>query len=185
VTRTHNLDRRWREARSLTDLGHVAADWLEGRVPGEHPNGYDEIDPETTDLVPVLVAANRAGFVTDSSQPGKSGPGFDGAHWEQRAAVDGFIADQGLLDRLTRAARSAGADTLIDDRRGVVVTTRDGELFTGFGARIPRSHMRLCWAEVGRGAYAELKRAHHVAIIARDYGTSGERLWPALATAIR
>jgi hypothetical protein len=178
------LDRRWRQARSLADLGATAADWLEGRVPGEHPNGYDEPDPETTHLVPTLAALNRTGYVTTDSQPGNAARGFDGLWWEQKAWVEGFIADAALLDRLARAASAAGAEALVDSVRPVMVTTRGGEAHTTGGGKPPRSYMRLCWAEVGREAYTALKRAHRLTIVARDFGSSGERLWPALAGAI-
>lgn len=177
--------RRWAEPTDLAGLGELMAEWLEGHIKARP--GYLDYrpDPETNPIIPSLAALCRAGFLTDNSQPGVNEHGDDGSWWEQRAAVDGFIADQGLLDRLTRAARSASADTLVDDRRGVVVTTRNGEPTTGFGARVPRGHFRHCWPEVNRDALGALKSAHHVAFIARDFGPSGERLWPALAAAIR
>lgn len=83
---------RWRAARTLADLGELTARWLEGTIasiPTVMP-GYGP-DEETADLIPVLAACNRAGYVTTDSQPGeKPGRGHDGRLWTQRAAVQGF-----------------------------------------------------------------------------------------------
>lgn len=82
---------RWRAARSIADLGHLTALWLEGEV-ASHPScatpnfGPDE---ETAHLVPVLAAANRAGYLTDNSQPGFIERGSDGDLLQRLlAAVD-------------------------------------------------------------------------------------------------
>lgn len=185
------LDRRWREARSLADLGLVAADWLEGRLPGEHPNGYDEVDPETTLLVPVLVAANRAGFVTDNSQPGHGrAVGFDGSRYEQRAAVDGWIAAGRLLDRIRVQARRAGMTVIAQragsrPRPGVPVTRADGEPVTWFGTWGPhRERVEWVWQGVGGRARRELRAATHLTLIDPEWGPS-TRLWSVLASATR
>ena len=63
---------------SLQALGEMVARWLEAGGP-EGP------DDETTPLVPVLASLNRAGFVTEFSQPG----GADEVGG-LRAAVSGF-----------------------------------------------------------------------------------------------
>jgi hypothetical protein len=85
---------RWRAARTLADLGELTAQWPEGAitsVPTVWPGcGPDE---ETTELIPVLAACNRARYVTTVSQPGAGpAPGYDGQSWTQRAAVEGFAA---------------------------------------------------------------------------------------------
>ncbi len=63
---------RWRAARTLADLGELTAQWLEGKiasipavVPGCGPG------EETAELIPVLAACNRAGYVTTVSRPGE------------------------------------------------------------------------------------------------------------------
>jgi len=57
--------RAWSSARTLTDLGELTAQWLEGSLAtlagGAYRGGPDE---ETGPLVPVLAALNRAGYVT-------------------------------------------------------------------------------------------------------------------------
>jgi hypothetical protein len=52
------------------DLGGLMARWLEGRT--SYEPGYLAAGPdaETASLVPVLAQLNRAGYVTDFSQPG-------------------------------------------------------------------------------------------------------------------
>ena len=102
-------DRRaWEAARTLADLGELTAQWLEGAIasqpaytPGCGP------DPETAPLIPVLACCNRAGYVTNGSQPGEAGTGYDGAWWEQRAAVEGF-ASPAVAERIWEAAEPAG-----------------------------------------------------------------------------
>lgn len=180
-------DRRmWAEARTLGDLGELMALWLEGKIssrPGYQPRcGPDE---ETQHLIPTLAALNRAGFLTDSSQPGINERGFDGSWWEQRAWVEGFLADDRLLGRLTRAARAAGAEVLVDSRQSIAVTTVDGQPATTGGGRIPAPYLRLCWGDLHRDAYAAIKRAKRLTIAHRTYGAEGERLWPALRRAVR
>ena len=69
--------KRWASARTPADVGELTAQWLEGRIasqPGYAPGCGP--DPETADLTGVLAACNRAGFITDTSQPGESGPGY-------------------------------------------------------------------------------------------------------------
>src|ERR1035438_8169724 len=90
--------KRWASARTLPDLGELTALWLEGEI-GKAPGYDDGPAPETRDLIPVLAAANRAGFITSGSQPGSLSEYSD-----QRAAVEGFAAPE-TLDRLRSALR--------------------------------------------------------------------------------
>jgi hypothetical protein len=62
----------WAEARTLTDIGQLTAQWLEGTI--THNPGYGGPggpDDETLALAPGLAIINRAGLVTDFSQPGE------------------------------------------------------------------------------------------------------------------
>ncbi|MFJ9521790.1 DUF6919 domain-containing protein [Kitasatospora sp. NPDC101801] len=106
-------DRRaWRSAATLADLGELTAQWLEGTRaswPGYVP-GYGP-DSETTDtpgLVRALALANRAGYVTNASQPGEHGPDQGQDWWAQRTAVSGFVADPQALHTLRLVAESYG-----------------------------------------------------------------------------
>jgi hypothetical protein len=185
-------DRRaWGAATTLADLGELTARWLEGDLksrPGYQPR-YGP-DDETADLIPVLAAANRAGFVTDQSQPGIDEPGFDGARWQQKAAVDGYISDLDLLARIRDAATTAGLVVIVHPpgaRRGpvadVVATTRDGEPVTSFGGRPSRRDIEFSWSGAGRPAACAAVDAHWLTLIDPDFNRN-DRLWSVLGQTI-
>src|SRR5260370_13737574 len=90
-------------ARPLADLGELTALWLEGKIRSQpcyaDPDPGEEWgpDPETRDIVPVLAAANRAGYFTDTSQPGEPPAiGYNGEMWVQRAGVTGYASTETL-----------------------------------------------------------------------------------------
>lgn len=56
------------QAVTLGDMGELTAQWLEGKL-RVHPAYAGEPDPETEGLNEVLARCNRAGFITDFSQP--------------------------------------------------------------------------------------------------------------------
>ncbi|MGW2048597.1 DUF6919 domain-containing protein [Streptomyces sp. NPDC001858] len=181
--------RRWAAARTLADLGGLMALWLEGELslwPGYTP-GYGP-DEETADLVPVLARANRAGFVTDQSQPGCDSPGHDGRRWEQRAAVSGLVGDDRLLFALARVAEACQLTFLVrtatdSDRPAVTVTKVDGEPYTAFGAPLTGRDLRRLWQGVSAAAIDEIGAAWQVTLADPHYGPSN-RLWTALADAV-
>jgi hypothetical protein len=179
---------RWQSARTLADLGDLTAEWLEGKI-GSQPayapgSGPDE---ETAGLVPVLAAANRAGFVTDCSQPGEPAePGDDGSTWEQRAAVSGFASDR-VLDRLRKAARTAGL-VLIARKAGklqasyrdaIPVTCADEEPCTWFGAIVNADEVTCQYDDCHPDAVKALCDAWQVSLIDLEWGRN-DVLWPAL-----
>lgn len=176
----------WKNASTIADLGHAMADWLEGRIRIWPGYGDPRPDDETRHLILTLAAANRAGCVTTNSQPGlASCRGYDGRMWRQRAAVDGWIADTRLLDRIRTEASRAGL-TVISNRPGVrshpgmPVTEAGGEVTTGFGWT--PGHRRLIaseWRGLGRDALRELRDATHLTLIDTEWGRDN-RLWPAL-----
>jgi hypothetical protein len=81
---------RWQTAHSLGDLGELTALFLEGQL-SETPSHGGPPDPDTGPLIPVLTEVNRAGFVTEQSQPGIP-PDADGS--AQRANVSGFASNK-------------------------------------------------------------------------------------------
>ncbi|MDT0306106.1 hypothetical protein RM780_03900 [Streptomyces sp. DSM 44917] len=176
------LDRRWRDARTLEDLAGLTALWLEGGL-RRHPNGYNQPDEETRDLIPALAAANRAGYLTDNSQPGCDEPGYDGARWQQRAAIEGWVADRALLHRLERAARNAGL-LVSTDGGPIAVTRRDGRPYTAFGARMSRRQISHAWRGLHPAAVGALADATHLTIVDPEWGPH-TRLWDALNAATR
>jgi hypothetical protein len=187
--------RVWQSARTLADLGHLTASWLEGdlaTVPG-----YDgPPDEETAALVPMLAGLNRAGYVTSGSQPADAGHGYDGAWWEQRAAVEGFTGPH-MAARLADAAETAELLAVvyapaelprwrIRYDRAVHVTRRDGEAVTWFGAHRPRRHLRDSWTGYGTchpDAIKAVCGAWQVAVI-DPLWRRRDLLWQVLADAL-
>lgn len=177
---------QWAAAESLADVGGLVARWLEGKVASQP--GYQARcgpDPETADLIPTLAALNRSGLVTSCSQPGLAGPGYDGAWWEQRAAVVGFC-DARTLDALILAAGEtelAVRECEVRHRRLVVpVTTREGYAITDFGGLVSARDIRDGWTGYdicGRGAVDALVAAHQVVVYDPEWGRD-DVLWPVL-----
>ncbi len=176
--------RRWAAARTLPELADLMALWAEGDLsmwPG-HPA---EADEETTDLVPTLAAANRGGFLTDQSQPGHDGTGFDGLRWQQRAVVSGLVTDEELLTRIRQASEAAGLLVLIShprllpQGRGAACTLRGGQPYTHFGEYMPPRILRHIWSGISQQASAAVVDAWQVCLIDPDIGRN-DRLWPLL-----
>ncbi|MFF7023025.1 DUF6919 domain-containing protein [Streptomyces klenkii] len=180
--------RRWEAAGTLGELGELMALWLEGKV--DSRPGYAARfgpDEETVGLVPVLAACNRAGFVTDCSQPGVTGPGFDGRLWSQRAAVEGFVGDKVLLDRIRSAGSRAGLTVIAEmadgRHRGVIVTRAGGEDCTGFGRTMSPRHVRHIFQGCNRQALDALVGAWQVSVVDPVWGRN-DVLWPVLSRAV-
>jgi predicted kinase len=182
---------RWRAARSIADLAELTALWLEGRIashPGVMPTcGPDE---ETAHLVPVLALANRAGYLTDNSQPGIAETGFDGRWWAQRAAVTGWVrrdhAGIDLVNRITGPAHAAGLIVCADSHRdGVTVTSVDGHDYTTFGALLGKRDLRTLWPAhlIHRDLFRQLQGAIHLTVIDPEWGRD-DRPWEVLARAL-
>lgn len=182
-------DRRlWAKARTLPELCNLMARWVEGDL-SMWPGYSDGAAEETLALVPVLARANRGGFLTDASQPGFDGTGFDGLHWQQRAAVSGFVTDEQVLSRIRVAATAAGLvvfishPRLLPQGRGGTCTLRGGQPYTVFGEYMPPLLLRHLWAGVHRQAMAEIVDAWQVTVADPDYGPS-DRVWTALDAAM-
>lgn len=180
----------WKDARTVADLGRLMADWIEGRI----PNSPTEIDSgvydETRHLVPTLAACNRAGFVTTCSQPGHPAQrGHDSRTYRQRAAVDGWIADKRLLDRVRTEAKQAGITVLahrpgVQFHDGIAVTEVNSEPCTWFGRTMGyRKQIEYEWPGIGRHAIRELRTATHLTLIDPEWGRDN-RLWPLLTKAV-
>lgn len=177
----------WESAVTLSELGELTARWLEGAVP-ETPSYAGGPEQETTPLVPILAAANRAGYVTTASQPGSApGPGYDGAVWAQRAAVSG-ITDLATAQRLVWAATLAGlwvlaASARTDTEALAPVTTRADREYTVFGL--------LAWPDLAWEYDAEddgplqdaIGEAYQVTVIDPEFSAT-DRLWRTLHTAL-
>jgi hypothetical protein len=180
--------KRWATARTLADAGALTAFWLEGAIT-QTPGHAAPPCEETAELIPVLAAANRAGFVTDSSQPGRGSALQSGEFTRpgmQRAAVQGF-ADDDVLRRLQCATAETDliflahrAKRRMNYRTAVTVTLDDGEPFTSFGATLSRRQIRFSYWACHEDAQDALCAAWQVTVIDPEWGRN-DRLWPALA----
>jgi hypothetical protein len=189
----NRADRRtWATARTLADLGELTAQWLEGKLPSV-PGYCGAPDDETLPLVPVLARLNRAGFVTDCSQPGEIDGEYD---CEQRAAVQGY-ADHYLTSTLSLTAHAAGLLTVLFGPaelprwryrygKAVTVTRVNGQHFTGFGVQIPRRHIRdahLGYGMCDRDAVDAIEAAWQVTLVDPEWGRES-LLWDVLDAAL-
>lgn len=183
----------WQAARTLSDLGELTAQWLEGGLrsqPGYMPNCGP--DPETTELIPVLARLNRAGYVTNGSQPGVEGVGFTGGWARQRAAVEGFtsathasqietIAERaGLIVLCTPAPQPKRGLARLRSDRGpqVTVSEVDGTPYTGFGG-MGYSDLELHAEELNDEAFGTLLASWNVTVADPEWGRN-DLLWPTL-----
>jgi hypothetical protein len=168
----------------LGDLGELMARWLEGEI-ASRPGYHGEPDEETEPLIPALAAVNRAGYLTEQSQPGFDGTGYDGARWRQRASVEGFADDQ-MYARIREAAEPTRL-VLIAHKAGrwrtarpaMTVTDRAGRPCTGFGVRMSRRFLRWLFSECSRPATAALCDAWQITLVDPEWNRD-DVLWPLL-----
>lgn len=174
--------KRWQAARSLADLCDLTARWLEGDLK-QTPGHAGPPCPETIGLIPVLAAANRAGFLTDDSQPGVP---WDESESCQYAAVTGFVADENLdalresldLVELLFIEHRAVRRTICKD--SVTVTVDGGEDFTRYGQQISRKALKWQFEMCQPSAVQAVCDAWQVTIVEMEPGRNSV-LWPALA----
>jgi hypothetical protein len=191
-TETGRLRRAgWLDARTLQHLADLTARWLEGDIPVE-PGYCGRPAGETTELVPTLAALNRAGFLTWSSQPAFAGTGYDGAWWEQRAAVQGFAGDEITAEIVNRTwdadlvaivqrvrnPRTEGTDDHI-----VPVSRRLTETTCSFGAHLSAVDLfgTDVYGLVHPNAVFDVAHAWQVTVLDPAWGRNN-RLWPMLDT---
>jgi hypothetical protein len=189
--------RRWRATRSLADVAAVTALWLEGKVQSQ-PNyepGYGP-DEETAPLVPMLAAWNRAGFLTDGSQPGDLEEcAVQGTLWRQRAAVEGYI-DRYTGSRIMAAAIEAGLWVVVDGVTvhgepfiadgqcwGAVVTEMERQPHTWFGAHISGEWRDVMYEKCGYAAQKAIREALRLTVIDPEYDRN-DVLWPVVNDAL-
>jgi hypothetical protein len=189
--------RRWAGAASLADLGELTALWLEGEI-GDTPTNFGPPAEETAELVQVLAAVNRAGFVTDCSQPGMSVPcqgtflwwtAPAGATSWQRAAVCGFASEEAcarlerLLDPgLLYSATGAGPEWADSPCWNVTMIGAGADWLqaTWFGEPSPRAEIEDQFgAFCGPAAVAAVCDARQVTLVDPEWNRN-DRLWPLL-----
>jgi len=175
----------WQQASSFQELCELTARFIEGTI--KYIPGYcaETLDEESQPLVHYLAALNRAGFLTDQSQPG-----FDEGHSKQRAFVTGF-ASEAVAARIQRL--SLTTDLYIS-------VTRPGEMN---GCRMPVTievfrpltcagdpgideetgafiELQHYGAVCGPTAFQELQEVCYISVIDLCWGRTGY-LWNELA----
>lgn len=185
----------WAEPTTLDGLGEITARWLEGDV-ADHPNGHHGgPDPETEEITRPLIELNRAGYVTECSQPAESPEGdtVDGSELGQRAAVSGFAAP-GLSRRIQTAAERAGL-IVITHRGAATPWTRDvdvptvvthwgGAERTWFGTHLAAEDLNLYYSWINDTAFDALCAADQVTVTDPEWGRK-DYLWVVLMDAVR
>lgn len=191
----------WFQATDLRDLGQLTADWLEGKNLYLPAYGATCPDPETRPLIPTLAAANRAGYVTDCSQPGHEPTlGYNGRLWRQLAAVSGFCDERTAASLAAFFTGHAGEDALCvyiwapgrkrrDQRTEYEIPATvhadphdpgDQWLSTVFGPPLTRREVRSIYrGDLSRAAVKTLQSAWQVTLADTEYGRN-DRLWPLL-----
>lgn len=174
----------WRGARTLEDLGELTAAWLEGTISYLPTCTVETPDAETRDLIPYLAAANRAGFVTDQSQPGE--PLTDGCG--QRAFVTGYCSEP-VVDRIRDAILAADLVAIFNPPGWISpvripVTIDDGAEYSWIGDPIDEENIRHFYSDDCPGAVDALLDAWQVAIFDPVWGRT-EELWARLERAWR
>lgn len=188
--------RRWMSAMSLAELGELTALWLEGEI-GQAPTNLGPPAGETAELIPVLAAVNRAGLVTDCSQPGMSEPWQDsilgwtapsGSAWCQRAAVSGFAGEQACETLVGLADPGLLCITVADPVWPVppgwnvtkIGARADWIEATWFGEQMPRAEIECVFGAMCQpAAVAALCDARQVTLIDPEWNRN-DRLWPVL-----
>ncbi|MER6501592.1 hypothetical protein ABT218_19890 [Streptomyces sp. NPDC001455] len=177
--------KRWKAARSLTDLGQLAADWWEGSVrhlPGHRASHRPH--PALADHTAVLAAANRAGFLAVAAQAGLG----DGP-LQQKTAVQGFATDPALIRRLVDAAEQAGLKIVLNDfldaehgpGASITVTTCNGQDDNVFGEAFSLDDIRAMWPRLPHAVEA-VAPALQITLADPEFGPS-DLLWDTLAAA--
>lgn len=166
---------RWRMCLTVADLGEACADYLRGRLPSQPAYApKTPVDEETTQLVPVLVKLNLAGFFTTGSQPGST-VYLDTP--KQNAFVTGF-ADEATMHSLL---------ALVSNTRGLRYRIRQTRLRKDhansdgirWGIESASDVRSFYGAVCSREAIAALLIAYQVVIEDRMPGRDSV-LWPAL-----
>ena len=182
IVPTGDYDLTWATASNFEQLCELTARWLEGVLDHNPSYGGGPPDPETGPLAPVLAAVNRAGFLTDFSQPGIPG-GDDGR--QQRAAVCGFCSGE-TTDRLSDALGPTDLVLLAeinDSGVRIPVTLDKGEGCTWVGGAPAMSYVADCYPGVPRESIAALASCWYVTILDPVWGRD-DRLWPTLLAAM-
>lgn len=189
-------ERLWASARTLTDVGQLTARWLDGELPGCFVQDAPP-DDETADIPGgILASLNRAGYVTECSQPGHDWtPGWEMTEWRQRAGVM-LLCDQ-VHAAVLAVALLADVDLIVAVHRPRRFRTRwgcfrnevpvteacrsDPGETCWFGRPTPRRHWKWMGRLNGNRRMGRiLAGAWQVTVVDPVWGRN-DRLWDAIA----
>jgi hypothetical protein len=176
----------WARARTLRELGELMALWLEGKI--RYQPGYlaADADDETSELVPVLARINRAGLMTDFSQPGEK---LDESGWQQRAALGGYCSEE-LKDRIKAKLLDSDLVVLtyapgaVFDYVDLCITAQGDRENTWIGGRLDDKNIDHHYTEdVHPEGVAALHDAWQISVVDAVWGRN-DYLWPRLVAAV-
>jgi hypothetical protein len=185
--------KRWGQARTLQDLCDLTGAWLQGEIASQ-PGYYGRVDvdeDQAPGLTAALIAANRAGLLTRTSQAGYIAPpqhpdypDHPGRGWKQHAALDGLATEE-TLNRLHKGLQ--GTDFYcFGNRHGrpvnqyaVPVTFLNDEPYTWFGGKLPKPDLAWQLKGAGRAAIRDVTQ-HTVTVFIGDRIPGRNTLWPVL-----
>jgi hypothetical protein len=167
----------WQQASTFEDLCQLTASFVEGTLSFHPCDGGESVEPETADLVPVLAAFNRAGFMTECSQPAFD---LDAEGNGQRAFVSGFalepiakiIAALSLYTELLVFVVPAG----IEHGYSVPVTLAEYHPYTWCGSSVGYEGIECFETVCTSTAMLSLAQAWQVAVIDLKWGRN-DYLW--------
>ena len=162
----------WRAAQSFGELCELTERFLRGEITVFPGWNAPELDVESDEIVPVLCAACRAGFLTCASQPARP---------DQRAFVAGFAHETAAQ----QLARMAGLDVRLfspefeGPSRAEPVSRHAGR-FHAFAGHDARFEELACFeGEIGAAAFDALRSAVYVSAFDPEWGRT-DRLWSEL-----
>lgn len=171
----------WHQADSLRKLGNLTAGWLEGDI-ATLPMYMGTPADETKPLIPYLAAYNRAGFITNGSQPGIPRRN----HGAQRAWVEGWCTEA-TAERIDNAL--LGTDLIVgrtppgsDAWTRICVTSDAGRVFTTACA-LTRDYLIEQYREELPAAIPALLGAWQVFVVDPVWGRN-DVLWKTLASVL-
>lgn len=175
----------WYNARTLEDVGELTAQWLEGTIRLQAADSATEPAAETRELIPYLARYNRAGYVTDRSQPARELRDGNG----QSAYVSGFCAPE-IVHKIRKACK--GTDILLlptaDCRQGFFfdfeITRVKGRAVTWAGAVMTPADLDLYYGPVCPNALDALKAAWQLKIVDIHWGRA-DVLWERIDAALK
>ena len=176
---------RWRNATSFKGLCSLAIEFLGGDLPAFPGWMALDIDEETDDWVPELVAANERGFLTTASQPGACPPlSHDGLPWSQRAFVVGFASPDLVAELRTQieGSRLRLFDFGIQETGGEPMpAARHGDReYLHVGTAEGPAELEVFAHRVGPEALQALSETRYVCLIDPEWGRD-DLLWAILS----